>query len=603
MGQSHQIFLVARVVAHGANAARYRCVGAYHHQWCVVLWQVRSHQLEDTFYVHSSFKRLPLMGARSFLDLLKQKDNAKIVQAEIDAIQGQYGKDTLKLPRRAKYIPCPYSLFLAASAFCVDLKNRYPYTSGLTFNHAILDARMGSSVGGTNDGITVFDITSSADPAYCHVSVGGLEASYGEGASIESWVKHIRSVSVSIESFSRNTENLEALERDVQAKIDALRGERLMTIDVLAEAWPKEYRVQTLPIETTDEQAKPRQPFPALVDSNFESVVEHGLKTGQLEVIEDMVSHPKKSADIWSVLQRQNPFPQVGMPLLIKIIRQIPTTATSLDLSGFSLSDQQILTVLERCKIDDMQLLDLSYNSNISADAIRLVLGQRPNLQRLVLLGTSISNHDLSQLLSTKPSLFRTLEELVHPLLLTIKTETKLPSAFTFVGIDHNVFMKTSLPLFSPAAIIQNITDIMTIMVTNNAGIFYMNGWAAQATFSSSYLKEGRSWGERRVFCLPKFDLVQDPNVRTWVFALRWSYPSKPAYAFLSRDGPNGELLRYDLRGFLKAMEKEGRPPVAEDVVKGLESLLQEHAIKLRGKALFAFVYDALSSKSESAWW
>ncbi|KAF7301373.1 hypothetical protein MIND_00702500 [Mycena indigotica] len=568
MGQRHQIFLVARVVAHGENAARYRCVGAYHHQWC--------------------YGRLPLMGARRFITLLKQKDNAKIVKAEIDAIQGQYGKENL--PRNVDYVPCPYSLFLVSSAFCIDLENNY--ASGVTFQHAILDARMGSFDGDNNDGITVFDITDPTNPAYCHVRSRRKGPLSGE--------EYVRAY------YSQHTElpqNPQALaeELDVRAKIDALRGERLMTINVLAEAWPEEYQAENA--QPMDEEQKPRQPLPTLVELTLGPAVEHGLKTGELEMLQDMVWHPGKAGAMWPVLQQQNPFPEVGMPLLIEVVQQqVPTTATELDLSGFSLSNQQILTVLEQSKIDDLQLLDLSHNPNISVDVIRLVLGQYPNLRRLILLGTSIANHDLSQMLSAEPALFRSsLQELVHPLLFAIDGESNYPSAFVYVGLhDHNL-VKASLPIFSPSAVVQNITDMMSVLADSDSFYFQMNGWVAQAAFSSSYRQEGLPWGERRISCLPSFHskLPQDPKVRTWIFALQWSLYQEAKYAFLSRDGADGPLTPYDLRGFLAAMEQEGRARVAEASVKKLEEIfvrLKDRAKHLMDEASVAFVSKGLAS-------
>ncbi|KAF7301362.1 hypothetical protein MIND_00701400 [Mycena indigotica] len=536
MGQRHQIFLVARVVAHGDDAARYRCVGAYHHQWC--------------------YGRLPLSSTRRFLTLLKHSDNAKIVKAEIDALQGQYGKETSA--KNANYVPCPYSLFLVASAFCVDLENGY--MSGDNFAHGILDAMMGSSQGDNNDGITVFDITNPADPAYCHVSIYGLEAARD---NVESRVplsaeRYVRAYYP--ETATKDMENPDLDELDVRAKFDALRGERLMTIDVLAEAWPEEYNEGDS--KPAVKQKKPRQHLPTLVELTLGPAVEHGLKTGDLEVIEDMVWHPGKAAAMWPALRRQNPFPEVGMSLLIKVVQQqVPTTATSLDLSGFSLSNQQILTVLEQCNIDNLQHLDLSHNPNISVDVIRLVLGQYPNLQRLILLGTSIANHDLNQMLSAEPSLFR---------------NSIAPSAFSFLGIlDMNTVAMTSLPIFSPLALIQSMTDILFPLVDPTYRYANMAEWITHAAFGSSYRLPGLAWGERRVFCIPSPNVLHHPKVRTWIFALQWfRYRRDNFYAFLSRDGPDGDLLVYDLRGFLKAMEEEGRPPVPEADVQKLENVL-----------------------------
>ncbi|KAF7355234.1 hypothetical protein MSAN_01439400 [Mycena sanguinolenta] len=149
MGQRHQVFLVARVIARSATQPRYRCIGAYHHQWWVC------------------YGRLPLMAARRFLTLIKQEDNNRLVREELRTLQGKYGEGTTE-PRMPD-VPCPYATFLMASAWCVDLESPF-YGSGVSFKNSVLDAHMGSTDGDNNDGITVFDVTDPADPSYCFVS-------------------------------------------------------------------------------------------------------------------------------------------------------------------------------------------------------------------------------------------------------------------------------------------------------------------------------------------------------------------------------------------------------------------------------------------------
>ncbi|KAF8895917.1 hypothetical protein CPB85DRAFT_206203 [Mucidula mucida] len=68
MGQRHQAFLIAKVVLHGGTKAYYRCIAAWHHQWC--------------------YGRLPIDATRRPITLLKQKDNAEIVRDEIVSYKG-----------------------------------------------------------------------------------------------------------------------------------------------------------------------------------------------------------------------------------------------------------------------------------------------------------------------------------------------------------------------------------------------------------------------------------------------------------------------------------------------------------------------------------
>jgi hypothetical protein len=57
------------------------------------------------------------MATNRFFSLIKQTENAEIIEEELRAIQGKFGPEE-RLPQA----PCPYSLFLLASAWCVDLE-------------------------------------------------------------------------------------------------------------------------------------------------------------------------------------------------------------------------------------------------------------------------------------------------------------------------------------------------------------------------------------------------------------------------------------------------------------------------------------------------
>ena len=124
MGQRHQAFVIALIRAHGSDRATYRCIAALHHQWC--------------------YGCLPLNATARFLDLVKNENNARIIKAEINAIQGKYGrwKEAPKLPD----VPCPYAALLLATSWTTDLETSY--TSGVTFANDILEADMGSGDGG-----------------------------------------------------------------------------------------------------------------------------------------------------------------------------------------------------------------------------------------------------------------------------------------------------------------------------------------------------------------------------------------------------------------------------------------------------------------------
>lgn len=129
MGERHQVFAIAKVVPHGSTdgKAYYRCVAAYHHQWCL--------------------GTLPLRATRRFLTLIKQKDNAELIRAELSGIQGKYGRRKIK--PIAPDLICPYICFLLGTSWCVDLENpEASYISGVSFMTGVLSANMNSNGGG-----------------------------------------------------------------------------------------------------------------------------------------------------------------------------------------------------------------------------------------------------------------------------------------------------------------------------------------------------------------------------------------------------------------------------------------------------------------------
>ncbi|KAH8833098.1 hypothetical protein DL96DRAFT_706645 [Flagelloscypha sp. PMI_526] len=128
MGQRHQAYLIARVVAHGATNATYRCVAAWHHQWC--------------------YGRLLPRGVRRFINLASNKDNAEIIIEELKNIDGKYGANGPLQPRIPK-IPLPFSTFLLGCTFNVDLDAPDGvYASGYDFLSSVLHAPMTPHQGG-----------------------------------------------------------------------------------------------------------------------------------------------------------------------------------------------------------------------------------------------------------------------------------------------------------------------------------------------------------------------------------------------------------------------------------------------------------------------
>ena len=130
MGQRHQAFLIARVIPYGETKPQYRCIAAYHHQWC--------------------YGSLPLAATRRFLTLVKQKENAEIVREEVRAIDGKYGTYEDNDPE-IPGVPCPFAVALLGMSWNVDLSDSEDlmYCSGRSFHDDVLEAGLGPFDTGT----------------------------------------------------------------------------------------------------------------------------------------------------------------------------------------------------------------------------------------------------------------------------------------------------------------------------------------------------------------------------------------------------------------------------------------------------------------------
>ncbi|KAJ6515985.1 hypothetical protein C8R45DRAFT_1141312 [Mycena sanguinolenta] len=559
MGQRHQVFLVARVTARSATQPRYRCIGAYHHQWC--------------------YGRLPLMAARRFLTLIKQEDISRLVREELRALQGKYGEGITE-PHMPD-VPCPYTTFLVASAWCVDLEAPF-YGSGVSFKNSVLEAHMGSTQGDNNDGITVFDVTDPADPSYCFVSTFGLECEVEVEDRVPlSAEQYCRAYYPVPKADSKNTqamdqEGVKETEEDVQKKIDALRNERLMKLDVLAEAWPQEYKYSGS-TEVTEPESSSRVsnpgPVPSLVDLSLRPAIEHGIQTGETEELEQLVWHPGKAVLMRTILRNQKPFPDSGLPLLTKVLQHEAGKSLDVDFSDFSLSESQIVSLLTFPGVEKVESLNLSHNPDLTIDVLRRILPTTPKLRRLILLDTSISDEQLYELLIKEPKLFLSVEELVHPAFLALQDPARYPNGFAYVGIhSRGSACAVSVAVFTPATVVQSLTDYLGPIVNTDRYVTYGilgTTLAPQAALAAGMRNEGQPWNERRVHCFPAF--TGSPfDGRGWLFTVEWPAMFEDQgcrYGFVSvvdAEASPPKVKIYDLAGFLEEMAQEGRPAASE---------------------------------------
>ncbi|KAH9918152.1 uncharacterized protein B0H18DRAFT_883037, partial [Fomitopsis serialis] len=197
-------FLIARVIPHGAKDGRprYRCIAAYHHQDC--------------------YEDLPAAAISRFVTLLKQRENAEVVRAEIQKLQGKHGRWTQE-PKLPKY-PCPFTASLLGMAWCVDNGEMdpagNPYTSGMAFAWDVLTADC-SPWDERSESQTVIDVTEPESPAYCHIQPDGCMV------DAERYMRYYGYV-----PSDQKTRRL----------LHALDGIPLVTLDMIDEAWLQQGR-------------------------------------------------------------------------------------------------------------------------------------------------------------------------------------------------------------------------------------------------------------------------------------------------------------------------------------------------------------------------
>ncbi|KAG6882761.1 hypothetical protein C0992_010735, partial [Termitomyces sp. T32_za158] len=361
-----------------------------HHQWC--------------------YGVLPLRATKRLFTLLRKPENAAFVIEELRALDGKYGRpgESPLMPA----IPCPISSFLMLSAFnfalADDAEENY---HGCTF--VPLDCNMGSDEGDNNEGITVIDITDPRNPACCFAIV------YPKGVLLTP-IQYIK--------LYYRVPDEEAIDAIV-----GLEDERLVTLRMLAEAWPAEYDEQnTSDVESQSSEPElgvvPGSQIPPLSELVLKPTIIHALETGDTTDIEQLVWLPGKAQTILEILKSYELLPDSSVSLLAQVINHL--SPENVDLSSFSLSSPQIVAVLTN--VPNVQSLNLSHNPLVTADTVHIILKSTPTLKRLVLLDTSVTDEALSSLLRDHPKLFFNLEALTHPLLLEFLT-SEYSNAFAII--------------------------------------------------------------------------------------------------------------------------------------------------------------------------
>ncbi|KAL1704347.1 hypothetical protein EV121DRAFT_206026 [Schizophyllum commune] len=561
MGQRHQAFLIAKVVPHGGGRARYRCIAALHHQNC-----------DRPIYVRSVCR---------LLTLLRQPGNARIVREELASIQGKYGP-YMREKSLAPKILCPFAAYLLNVAFSCDVYE--PYAAPGSFG-GVLDAKMSYY---NNAGITVVDVTDPEDAAY------GFLGSRGS-PEVDSLFDEI--LAAEAEDDAGFVTDSDEDEGDLQQAWSQLWQAKVVKDLEIIEVWPKAFRLSKAlkqQLEDRENQTAAHAPpisgdIPSLLSLTIRPAVMQVLESGDYSSIEPVLLQSDKHPHFLAVLhQIPGPFPDTGLALVQRISDEM---GGRVDLSSVQLSAEQLVRVLTR---DTYEEIDLSGNTQLTRDTFPHLLASLPPTHRLVLFRTSISVNDMQKLLLNQ-TLFRNVQELIHPATHNWTDTNNFPEAFTVdVYQDSGTCSKNAvcLPLCSPTPIAQNLITLLELMLSDNFLMMFhfdyamLEGDAAlEAVFGTALLPEGRSWSEREVSCTPCPPSGVKPNEGGWRFLLEFDrgLPHRAKYGFPTAKGPltRSRFYVYDLPGFLARLEKDGKPPLPP----ALEENLREAFDRLSKRA------------------
>jgi hypothetical protein len=463
----------------------------------------------------------------------------------------------------------------------------------------------------------VIDVTDPGSPAYCFVSLSETTESelgvpINEPLSAEQYLRIYYTT-----EDSEDMPQTRITQEQLSSIVSILHGEKLVTLEMVADAWPHEYGDKLKKAKPTmgpsTEGVPTNSGVPPLAALLVDPSVKHALATGNTTQIEEIAWMPDKIEGFKAALQDVSPFPDSGMPLLKEVISQeMKSGDGAVDFSGYALSSAQVLQVVS--SLNDVKALNLSYKSDVTTDTIRQLLTSALHLKRLVLLGCdAITDDDIKEMLTLEPKLFYRLEALIHPCFLS--EQASYPNAFSYIGVveDRNMVTSCSLAYFSPSSIVQALTDFLRGLTAEDPS-FHSGGLgtslAPLSVFCAAAREPGQKWGERSVITFPQsshaafegegwafvlsslmYGKSEGRNI--WGFVRRVTKESedgwKPPNLFSSaigsfpdmwlggigcREAPPFEVL--DLRSFLARTVEEGRPPVAEEAIVKLEGILKK---------------------------
>ena len=470
-----------------------------------------------------------------------------------------------------------------------------------------------------NDGISIIDVTDPMAPSYCFVSFDGIEAE-GElpsrvPLSAEDYARAYypkytlpaQNEAAETEEEAKRRRNSLSVEEDVQATIAKLKDVKLVSREMLSEAWPAEYEMAVDKKEATDAGTETdTSALLSLADMTMALAVTQAVQGGDTTDIEAMVWMPGKASLVKTTLRELSPFPDTGMVLLAKAIeKELETDKTQLDLSGFTLSSTQLESLIS--SMEGIETVNLSHTSTTTINDVRVILAKFTQLKRLALVDCpSVLSEDIHKLLDAEPQLFSHLEALIHPYFLGALKDASDTSpyrnAFSYIGVYTHSLKACSLPFFTPSRVIHALIDtLQPLGEPYHTYSFLQTSLAMQAAFASMR-EPGQKWSERRTVVIPQFSL-RALKGEGWAFAitfgmfavdgegngyafLRFKHPSETVSekkeagveasdaAAGPTDAPEMTWEIHDLASFINQVTLDGSARPTDEAVNKLQEIL-----------------------------
>ncbi|KAH6903234.1 hypothetical protein BKA70DRAFT_1566863 [Coprinopsis sp. MPI-PUGE-AT-0042] len=300
----------------------------------------------------------------------------------------------------------------------------------------------------------------------------------------------------------------------------------LLTPQALSEAWPSEFKVEDYPepddsdstIPSCDSPSSRPSKLPSLVDIALDAALGQCIKDGEgFEHLLHVGNVPGVNETILARLKDSSCFPASFLSLLRKVLEKAPGHPKKVDLSGYMLTGPQVYETVSSAS--DPEELDISFDSVITKADLLTILPFFPHLKLLNLIGTTLSNEDISSLLSHKPPTLPHIKTILHPFF--TDPEQPLNASQT---VQLGSFAST-MPILSSDAAIQMISEFLELSSKLDYYPRARYGFEhLEAVFGmviACFQRQNEAWDDRLIPLLPKMGYVAGNKKKSFIFYLR----------------------------------------------------------------------------------